>query len=309
MIGDAVSPEWPHRVGGARREARLRALRRHGQRQGADDPRSSTSSSRASRGSRAAPGSGRTSSIIKGKPDIGQTEAERLITQEKVHALVGAGSRASRQRRARSPSASASPTSTPSRAPRASRGGDSSGSSGRRPTTSTSRRRCSTSWWTSRRSAASSSRRSPSRTRTRCSGPTRPRRSAPSPRRADYRTVADFAYRANSTSLTAEVQKLKGGEPGRVVPDVVPVRRHPLHADVQGARLESEDDHRPELGPHRPEVHRGHREGLRRDTSRARRSRRIWSTRPRWRRPPTRLQGALRARTSTTCRPARSRGS
>ena len=67
----------------------------------------------------------------------------------------------------------------------------------------------------------------------------------------------------------------QGGEPGRVVPDLVPVRRHPLHADVQGARLEPEDDPRPERRATSTRSSSRRPGRTPRDTSRARRSRRI----------------------------------
>ena len=76
----------------------------------------------------------------------------------------------------------------------------------------------------------------------------------------------------------------QGRESRRLVPHLVSVRRHPLHADVPGARLEPEDDPGAERRAHRPEVHRGHRARTPRATCRARRSRRTWSRRTRWRR-------------------------
>ena len=89
-----------------------------------------------------------------GKPDVGQAEAERLITQEKVHAVFGAYFSGVTQTVAQVAERYGVPS--PQRrvvVPRCSPSAGSSGSSGPRRTTGTSARRCSTSSGTSRSAA------------------------------------------------------------------------------------------------------------------------------------------------------------
>ena len=170
-----------------------------------------------------------------GKPDIGQAEAERLITQEKAHVLVGAWHS--------SVTATTSQVAERFGIPHFNAESSSPGFTRRgfkwffrsSPTTSTSRRRCSISWRTSRRSARhqGGERRHlqrghalRDRFRQDAAGP-RPEGRLPDHGRVRLPCEQHVAHRGG-----AEAQ---GGEPGRVVPDLLPVRRHPVHADGEGS--------------------------------------------------------------------------
>ena len=123
-----------------------------------------------------------------------------------------------------------------------------------------------------------------------------------------YRIVTEFAYRANSTSLTAEVQKLKAANPDWRFPTLYQSDAILFHADVQGARLEPEDHPRPGLGHIDPKFIEAHREGLRGISLAL--ALRAGSGREdlRWRRRLNPGYKARSGRTSTTCRLARSPG-
>ena len=194
-----------------------------------------------------------------GKPDLGQAEAERLITQEKVHALIGSWQSsvtattsqvAERFGVPHLSAESASPGLTrrgfkwffrTSPARRALQPGDvrlpgglpeEEGHQGRDGRDL-------------QRGHAVRDRLGQGAARARAEGRLQARRRLRLPRQQHV---------AHGRGAEAE-----GREPRRVVPDLVPVRRDPLHADVQGARLEPEDHPGPERRAHRPEVHRGDR--------------------------------------------------
>ena len=102
--------------------------------------------------------------------------------------------------------------------------------------------------------------------------------------KSGYRIVTEFAYRANSTSLTAEVQKLKAANPDVWFPtsyqsDAILFTR--TSKELNWNRRSSSPRTRA------TSIRSSSRPPGRtpRDTSRARPSLRIWSRRPRWRRP------------------------
>ena len=83
--------------------------------------------------------------------------------------------------------------------------------------------------------------------------------------KAGYKVVADIPYRRSATSLTSEVQKLKAANPDVLFPDFLRFRRDPSAEDLQRPGLQPDGDHGPELGTHGPVLHRGGGEGRRRD--------------------------------------------
>jgi hypothetical protein len=79
-----------------------------------------------------------------------------------------------------------------------------------------------------------------------------------------YEVLVNMAYRAKTTSLDAEVGKLKSANPDVFLPHLLHLGRRALRQDGQDPRLHSQDAHRPERGLGRSRLRPGDEERDRR---------------------------------------------